>query len=727
MLGFGSLDCVPAQLPGTTSLEVERPVHEVMVEGINRYCLRLIEEARKERKLEPANIEEKRERFRRIIGAVDRRVSERLRGFELNAGSVVARAGGVTVHASRWPVLDGVTAEGLVLMPDAIRAVVVALPDADQTPEMLCGLVDAKSQNTFLARRLAEAGCLVVVPALISRSSKYSGHPEVRFTNQPHREYLYRQAFEVGRHPIGFEVQKVLAIVDMFASKSPVGVVGVGEGALLALYSAALDKRVKSPLVSGYFNERESVWKEPVYRNVWGLLTEFGDAELAGMIAPRRLVIEACGVETVEQAAEIEGRRSSAAPGRIETCSLDSVKAEYQRAAGYFRRQGKPDQITLVVSGDDGRGIAGSAAAVASFASELGIDLDSTAELPELRTERAPDPEERERRQLDELQKYVQRLLEQCNQVRSARWKSDRDQVHEELIGRLRLNPHPPNPKTRLVIENDSYQAYEVVLDVAPDLIASGILLLPRDLKAGEKRPVVVCQHGLERTSMDTISLEPRAHRSYKSFADRLCRRGFVVYAPQNPHIGGDKFRSIQRKANPLGLSLFSFIIEQHQQTLAWLSSLPQVDADRIAFYGLSYGGKTAMRVPPFLDGYCLTICSGDFTDWPHTIANNSKPYSYVFTGEYEIPEWNLGHVANYAELATLISPRPFMVEAGRRDRGQPVDLVTSEFAKVRRHYDKLGIGDRAEIEIFDGPHTINGQGTFRFLHRHLNWPEPAN
>jgi hypothetical protein len=22
------------------------------------------------------------------------------------------------------------------------------------------------------------------------------------------------------------------------------------------------------------------------------------------------------------------------------------------------------------------------------------------------------------------------------------------------------------------------------------------------------------------------------------------------------------------------------------------------------------------------------------------------------------------------------------------------------------------------------GPHTINGQGTFRFLHRHLDWPE---
>jgi len=31
-----------------------------------------------------------------------------------------------------------------------------------------------------------------------------------------------------------------------------------------------------------------------------------------------------------------------------------------------------------------------------------------------------------------------------------------------------------------------------------------------------------------------------------------------------------------------------------------------------------------------------------------------------------------------------------------------------------------MGIPDRTEIEWFDGPHTINGAGTFRFLERFL-------
>ena len=35
-------------------------------------------------------------------------------------------------------------------------------------------------------------------------------------TNMPHREWLYRQAYEMGRHLIGYEIQKVLALVDWF-------------------------------------------------------------------------------------------------------------------------------------------------------------------------------------------------------------------------------------------------------------------------------------------------------------------------------------------------------------------------------------------------------------------------------------------------------------------------------------------------------------------------------
>jgi cephalosporin-C deacetylase-like acetyl esterase len=262
---------------------------------------------------------------------------------------------------------------------------------------------------------------------------------------------------------------------------------------------------------------------------------------------------------------------------------------------------------------------------------------------------------------------------------------------------------------------------------VWPDVFAWGVLLLPKDLKAGERRPVVVCQHGLEGVPADTITDDPKAggYAAYKAYAARLAERGFVVFAPHNPYRGRDAFRVLQRKANPLGRSLFSVILAQHDRILDWLSEQPFVDPARIGFYGLSYGGKTAMRVPALLDRYALSICSADFNEWVMKNVTVDSPYSYLFTGEYEMPEWNLGHTFNYAEMAMLIAPRPFMVERGHHDGVAPDEWVAYEYAKVRRFYARLGLGNRTEIEFFNGPHTIHGVGTFQFLHRHLNWPEP--
>jgi len=79
-----------------------------------------------------------------------------------------------------------------------------------------------------------------------------------------------------------------------------------------------------------------------------------------------------------------------------------------------------------------------------------------------------------------------------------------------------------------------------------------------------------------------------------------------ITFAPQNPYIFGDRFRSLQRKANPLGKTLFSIIVPQHQQIVDWLQTQPNIDPKRIAFYGLSYGGKSAMRIPPLVKDYCL-------------------------------------------------------------------------------------------------------------------------
>jgi hypothetical protein len=64
------------------------------------------------------------------------------------------------------------------------------------------------------------------------------------------------------------------------------------------------------------------------------------------------------------------------------------------------------------------------------------------------------------------------------------------------------------------------------------------------------------------------------------------------------------------------------------------------------------------------------------------------------------------------------------MVERGHHDGVGIDEWVAYEYAKVRRLYAALGIAEQTEIEFLDGGHMIFGQGTFDFLHKHLDWPQ---
>jgi hypothetical protein len=95
-----------------------------------------------------------------------------------------------------------------------------------------------------------------------------------------------------------------------------------------------------------------------------------------------------------------------------------------------------------------------------------------------------------------------------------------------------------------------------------------------------------------------------------------------------------------------------------------------------------------------------------------------------MYTIEWEMPYFNLGHTFDYAEMSYLIFPRPFMVERGHHDLVGRDQWVAYEYGKTNWLYAQFAMSERTEIEYFQGGHAINGEGTFRFLRKHLNWPE---
>jgi dienelactone hydrolase len=688
-----------------------------------------------------SSLEPQRQWLARALGVVDQRVdAPTMIGLD-DPSALVAETSSYRVYAVSWPVLEGVTGEGLLLEPKTVPvATVVALPDADWTPEMLTGLASGVPSPAQFARRLAENGCQVLVPVLLDRSSAGSGNSELGIgTNESHREFIYRMAYQMGRTIQGYEIEKVLSAIDWLTqsvSGLPIGVFGYGEGSLLALYTAALDPRVSAVVVSGMSGPLEDMWAEPLYRNVGGLLRDAGLPQLAELVAPGTLIIECSAGPAVAST----GGQGAAAPGRLLAQDSLQLLAEFQ--AELLPSRDQLDQVSqligrpwLILNADST--LPGSTSTLTQLLTALtgtavSLQPDGAAG-QDLR--QAFDAVARQQSQFTELQGFTQTLVANSEALRQQSFWSQldysslanyraaiapfREQLWDEVIGRLPASTVDMNPQTRLLYDEPRWKGYEVMLSIYPGVFAYGYLLVPKDLMEGERRPVVVCQHGVDVLAVEAFN--PRYSTfMHHSFGAQLADRGYVVFVPQNPYVGDESFRILQRKANPLGLSLMSFIITQQERILEFLVGLPFVDPDDIASYGLSYGGRTALYAAAVLDGFSLCITSGNFTDWIWKTTTSDFGGSYLFSPDYDVFDFNLGGTFNHAEMAALVAPRPFMVERGQSDATSPEAKVVYQYDIVEQLYAQLGLLDSTAMDLFEGGHEIHGVGTFAFLDAHL-------
>jgi hypothetical protein len=185
--------------------------------------------------------------------------------------------------------------------------------------------------------------------------------------------------------------------------------------------------------------------------------------------------------------------------------------------------------------------------AIVELLNRLGLaqtTLRPPGETPVATASGLPDAAERQKRQIEQLVEHAQSLVRWSEHARNesfwrtiraktaAEWstevKTRQATLWDEVIGRSPRASVPTNPRSRKIYDKEKWAGYDLVLDVHSNVLAWGVLLLPKDLKPGERRPVVVCQHGLEGLPADTINDDPKAsgYGAYKAFSARLAERG---------------------------------------------------------------------------------------------------------------------------------------------------------------------------------------------------------
>lgn len=154
--------------------------------------------------------------------------------------------------------------------------------------------------NYAYAHRLARNGYVVLAPDAAGFGERESRVWEIDGTLRDTCFMNSMSALLIGKTYLGKRVWDIMRCVDFLEGHALVngrriGIVGLSGGGTISLFSAALEKRIKLAIVSGYFNTFYDAFithSGCACNFIPGILKYCDMSDIAGLIAPRPLLIQ---------------------------------------------------------------------------------------------------------------------------------------------------------------------------------------------------------------------------------------------------------------------------------------------------------------------------------------------------------------------------------------------------------------------------------------------------
>ncbi len=273
------------------------------------------------------------------------------------------------------------------------------------------------------------------------------------------------------------------------------------------------------------------------------------------------------------------------------------------------------------------------------------------------------------------------------------------------------------NPLLEPWLENEDMIGWWLTFDLYPGYRGRATLVLPK--KAQGPLPLVICQHGIgsspERVFgfLDDSSI-------YHGYGQAVVRAGYAVVAPCNVTEGAPRAR-YTRLCTMLGKTLWGLEIARTSRLLDYCETRPEIDTSRIGMWGISLGGAYTIFTMPLEPRIKAGIICAWFNHRIKKMVIDDPRYS-CFLSVNEEHIWIPGWLREFtdSDLISLICPRAVMSQTGKADGISWWPFVQEEFAASREHYDRLGYGDRIELDLHEGGHEIHVDEGLRFLDKWL-------
>ena len=260
-------------------------------------------------------------------------------------------------------------------------------------------------------------------------------------------------------------------------------------------------------------------------------------------------------------------------------------------------------------------------------------------------------------------------------------WEVRRKVLRKRYLNLLRDQHKPRKPALDLrvhdtVVVDGQYTRKLISYAVEADERAHAYLGIP--LQPESRVPGIVALHGTYEKGKQRVA--GLVDNPDKAYLDHLCRRGYVVIAPEHfvsghrvpPEGSYETGRFYAKHPDWTAVGKFSY---EHSIAVDVLHSLPEVDSERIGALGHSLGGHGAFFLAAYDERIRASACNCGASFFRHNrrVEAWSRDRWYVYFGHLRpgIMEGRLPPI-DFHEIIALIAPRAFLDISALND-GDPL------------------------------------------------------
>ncbi len=333
---------------------------------------------------------------------------------------------------------------------------------------------------------------------------------------------------------------------------------------------------------------------------------------------------------------------------------------------------------------------------------------------------------------LDGLYAVLEERRGQYTQIREKyidpeRCAGNREKYRSDLIEMLgwplteqaELRHNPMEVTCQKAYDLPYASAYRMTFEILPGLRTYGMFF--KSAKPAESKPFTVACHGGVGTP--EVIAETFETNNYNRIVERLCSfgDGINVFCPlfhmwaerfgppmkEKEDMGYDRNR-VDGRLKQVGSSTTAIEVFAIIRELDWFMDQKIAKDGHIGICGLSYGGFYTTMTSACDTRFSAAYSSAQFND------------RYRYGREDWIWHESAAKFLD-AEIAGLIAPRPFFVEAGENDDLFDVKSFISESDRARTFFEAAGVPEKFVSHVHPGTHEIALDDTgINFLYENI-------